>query len=162
MDKLYDKYMHVIYQWHESIRVNTCIRVYEDRKAMNSDDMYYVYGIGVSDFLEPANYDRDCEKQHSMELLGEAYDDYELIAGIMYGNNHMSLDELADLNSRLKEAGAKEVFIHPSFRMSKAPFFIYPMPESDKVREVMEKNAEHMPMHNNDEILIAIKKDECN
>ena len=159
MDKVYEKYKNVIYKWHEKIRVNTCMRVYSERYALNSDDLYYVFGIGVSDFLEPDCYDREAEKSYDMALLGDAYEEYSAIAGVIYGNNHVSLDELADLNNRLKEAGAKEVFIHPSFYMSKSPFLIYPMPESEEVMETMYKNAEHIHIHRNDEILIAIKKE---
>ena len=46
IDEIYDKYCHIIYKWSETVKVNVTVRVYAERKAENSDDMYYVYGIG--------------------------------------------------------------------------------------------------------------------
>ena len=54
----YDKYEYIIYKWSETVKVNTTVRIYGERRTQNTDDIYYVYGIGVSDFLEPDNYDR--------------------------------------------------------------------------------------------------------
>lgn len=159
IDEIYDKYCHIIYKWSETVRVNVTVRVYAERKAEHSDDMYYVYGIGVSDFLEPDKYDRvEQTKYYKEGLSDEAYEDFLKISGVLYGNNYISLDDLNRLNNELKEAGAKEVFLHPSFYMSSDPFFIYPMPESDEVRNIMYHNAKHMPMHHNDEMLIVIHK----
>ena len=119
IDEIYDKYCHIIYKWSETVKVNVTVRVYAERKAENSDDMYYVYGIGVSDFLEPDNYDRvEQTKYYKEGLSDEAYEDFLTISGIMFGNNYISLDDLSRLNNELKEAGAKEVFLHPSLYMS--------------------------------------------
>lgn len=161
----YDKYEYIIYKWSETVKVNTTVRIYGERRTQNTDDIYYVYGIGVSDFLEPDNYDRVKAEEYDRLWFKdneEAYKEYKDIAGWLFGNNYVSLDDLSRLNNELKEAGAKEVFLHPSFWMSSEPFFIYPIPENDEVRDIMYKNAAHMPMSHKDEMLIAIKKEETN
>ncbi len=107
IDSTYDKYVTIVYNWSERKKTSTTVRVYKPRHEIYGEKEFYVLGIGVSTFLEANGYDPKQDwvnDSSSKELLK-----------FMTGNSWISIDDLHELSEELKKAGAKEVYLHPSY-----------------------------------------------
>ena len=116
IDEIYDKYVTIAYDWSMRKETHATVRVYNPRHQMYGEQEYYVLGIGVSTFLEPNGYDPEMDWVNDPELnlsAGE-HNPKELIKW-MCGSCYISIDDLYELSNLLKEAGAKEVYLHPSY-----------------------------------------------
>ena len=115
IDEIYDKYVTTVYNWSETKRTNTTVRVYKPRHEKYSEKMYYVLGIGVSNFLEAQGYDPKEDWVNDPNINTNIdYNPKELIKWVC-GSAFISIDDLYELSNLLKEAGAKEVYLHPSY-----------------------------------------------
>lgn len=58
-DERYEKYLNIIFDWNEKLPdpVSSGVVVYDIRKELYNNNTYYVFGIGVSNFLEEKGYD---------------------------------------------------------------------------------------------------------
>lgn len=137
-DEVYDKYVKIAYYWCEDKKVNRGVRVYAPRKEIYVNDVieYYVIGIGVSNFLEPDGFD---EKKYEIyrENTDEHHDPMKCLK-ILCGSNRLTIDELYDLSNKLKEGGAPEVYLHPSFWTDNKTVVDYP--STDEWLIVIPKN----------------------
>lgn len=122
IDETYDKYMDVAYHWSENKNVNRGVRIYAVRNEYYGDKQFYVLGIGTSNFLEVNGYNKSKEDwiEKAEEKGGLDYDPRRILKTLC-GSNWVSIDDLAELSNLLKEAGAKEVYLHPSFWMDDCP-----------------------------------------
>lgn len=129
------KFMGIVYTWWKTVLSNYGVGGPWVRKAWYSDKDYYVIKIGRPLFLEPDGFVR------KEDITEEA-----IKYGRMLGwENYLSLDQLADLNTQLKEAGATKVYIHPSQYMPKhIPSFKY---------------GDEVPLERDNELLIVIETD---
>jgi hypothetical protein len=114
IDETYDKYVDIVYNWSQTKRTNTTVRVYKIRREYYGKGEFYVLGIGVSNFLEANGYDPEKDWVNDPKINQDDYDPKELLK-YMCGNSWISIDDLHELSSLLKEAGAKEVYLHPSY-----------------------------------------------
>ena len=120
IDEIYDKYEYIIYKWCETKPINQGVRIYGPRNEYYGDEQFYVFGIGVSNFLEPNDYEKSGLKSFTDKVVKDAsqdeqpYDPVKILKTIC-GSNRITLDDLHELSTLLKEAGAKEVYLHPSF-----------------------------------------------
>lgn len=113
-DERYKKYLGVIYKWNKTAQTHLAVRIYDIRSEIYSNETYYVFGIGVSDFLEDDGYDvsKDWtyDKKYTIKQQREMRD---IMKGVAHSTK-ISLDDFSELNRLLKEAGAKKVFLHPA------------------------------------------------
>ncbi len=115
IDSTYDKYVTIAYNWSERKNTHRSVRVYRTRNEKYSDNLYYVLGIGVSDFLEADGYDPEKDWVNDPNLNTDTdYNPKELIKK-MCGSTFISVDDLKELSDELKSAGASEVYLHPSY-----------------------------------------------
>lgn len=114
IDETYDKYVDIVYNWSQTKRTNTTVRVYKIRHEYYGKGEFYVLGIGVSNFLEANGYDPEKDWVNDPKINKDDYDPKELLK-YMCGNSWISIDDLHELSNLLKEAGAKEVYLHPSY-----------------------------------------------
>lgn len=114
IDETYDKYVDIVYNWSQTKRTNTTVRVYKIRHEYYGKGEFYVLGIGVSNFLEANGYDPEKDWVNDPKINQDDYDPKELLK-YMCGNSWISIDDLHELSNLLKEAGAKEVYLHPSY-----------------------------------------------
>lgn len=113
-DEIYEKYVSIVYEWAQ-IKTNTTVKIYRNRHEIYSENEYYVLGIGVSNFLEADRYDPEKDWVNDLNLNPDTtYNPKELIK-FMWGSCFISIDDLHELSNQLKEAGAKEVYLHPSY-----------------------------------------------
>ena len=115
IDSTYDKYVTIAYNWSERKNTHRSVRVCRTRNEKYSDNLYYVLGIGVSDFLEADGYDPEKDWVNDPNLnTNTNYNPKELIKK-MCGSSFISVDDLKELSDELKAAGASEVYLHPSY-----------------------------------------------
>ena len=115
IDEVYDKYVHIVYEWSQTKNTHTTVRVYSLRHEKYSEKEYYVLGIGVSNFLEANGYDSEKDWVNDPNLNHDTeYNPKELIKW-MCGSCFISIDDLYELSNQLKDAGAKQVYLHPSY-----------------------------------------------
>lgn len=114
IDETYDKYVDIVYNWSQTKRTNTTVRVYKIRHEYYGKGEFYVLGIGVSNFLEANGYDPEKDWVNDPKINKDDYDPKELLK-YMCGNSWISIDDLHELSNLLKEAGAEEVYLHPSY-----------------------------------------------
>ncbi len=114
IDETYDKYVDIVYNWSQTKRTNRTVRVYKIRHEYYGKGEFYVVGIGVSNFLEANGYDPEKDWVNDPKINQDDYNPKELLK-YMCGNSWISIDDLHELSNLLKEAGAKEVYLHPSY-----------------------------------------------
>ena len=119
IDATYDKYVTITYNWSMRKRTNTTVRVYGIRHEYYGPGDFYVLGIGVSNFLEADGYDPEKDwvndpKISNYNVRDKSYDPKELLK-MMCGDSWISIDDLHELSEELKAAGAREVYLHPSY-----------------------------------------------
>lgn len=116
IDEIYDKYVNIVYNWAERKNTNRTVRIYKPRHAIYDEQEFYVLGIGVSNFLEANGYDSEKDWVNNIELNSgkDEYNPKELIKW-MCGSCFISIDDLKELSDELKNNGAKEVYLHPSY-----------------------------------------------
>ena len=115
IDEIYDKYVSIVYNWAMN-HTNSTVGLNMPRHQIYSENEYYVLGIGVSNFLEAKGYDPEKDWVNDPKLNPSAgeHDPKELIRW-MCGSCYISIDDLHELSEELKAAGAKEVYLHPSY-----------------------------------------------
>lgn len=115
IDETYDKYMNIVYKWSEDKNTNTTVKIYKPRHEIYGEKEYYVLGIGVSNFLEANGYDPEKDWVNDPKINTDvSYNPKDLIK-FMCGSSFISIDDLYELSNSLKEAGASEVYLHPSY-----------------------------------------------
>ena len=114
IDETYDKYVTIVYNWSETKRTGTTVRIYKPRHEIYSENEFYVLGIGVSNFLEPDEYNPKKDWVNDSKFKDNEYEPKKIVKWLC-GSNWISIDDLYELSNLLKEAGAKEVYLHPSF-----------------------------------------------
>lgn len=115
IDSTYDKYVTIAYNWSEKKKTHRGVKVYRTRNEKYSDNLYYVLGIGVSNFLEADGYDPKNDWVNDPNFnIDTDYNPKELIK-FMCGSSFVSVDDLKELSDELKAAGASEVYLHPSY-----------------------------------------------
>ena len=114
IDETYDKYVTIVYNWSETKRTGTTVRIYKPRHEMYSENEFYVLGIGVSNFLESDGYDPKNDWVNDSKFKDNEYEPKNIVKWLC-GSNWISIDDLYELSNLLKETGAKEVYLHPSF-----------------------------------------------
>lgn len=115
IDELYDKFVSITYNWSQTKKTYTTVRVYNPRHEKYGEKEFYVLGIGVSTFLEANGYDPEKDWVNDPKLNYNI--DYNPKEHLKYmaGDAWISIDDLHELSELLKEAGAKEVYLHPSY-----------------------------------------------
>lgn len=108
----YDKYVSTAFRWSKGKNINHGVTVYDIRHEKYTDNEFYVIGIGLSDFIESDGYTLD--KDPVMKTNSKTVD-AKKIAKMLCGSKRLRLSELSELDGKLKEAGSKAVFIHPSY-----------------------------------------------
>ena len=115
IDETYDKYVDIVYDWSQRKKTHTTVRVYKVRHEYYGEGEFYVLGIGVSNFLEAEGYDPKKDWVNDPNInKDKEYNPKELLKW-MCGSSFISIDDLYELSNLLKEAGAKEVYLHPSY-----------------------------------------------
>lgn len=114
IDETYDKYVTIAYNWSERKNTHSCVRVYNLRHGIYDEQEYYVLGIGVSTFLEANGYDPEKDWVNDPDINKSGHNPKELIKW-MCGYCFISIDDLKELSDELKNNGAKEVYLHPSY-----------------------------------------------
>lgn len=108
-DEQYKKYEWIIYQWTEKVDSKHGLRVFGVRRELYAEQNdFYVFGIGVSDFLEPKSYDPEEDIATKLDPSDRSTIKY------MTCSDRITLDDITELNRQLKEAGAKKVYLHQS------------------------------------------------
>ena len=115
IDETYDKYVTIVYNWSNTKKTYSTVRVYSTRHEMYGEQEFYVLGIGTSKFLEANGYDPKKDWVNDENLNPDT--DYNPKELLKYHtcNAWISIDDLYELSNLLKEAGAKEVYLHPSY-----------------------------------------------
>lgn len=115
IDDTYDKYVSIVYNWSQTKKTYTTVRIYGTRHEVYGEQEFYVLGIGVSTFLEANGYDPKKDWVNDPNLNTDTdYNPKELLK-FATGDAWISIDDLHELSEELKKAGAKEVYLHPSY-----------------------------------------------
>ena len=117
IDETYDKYMGIVYEWSERKNIPRGPRIYAVRREYYGTKEFYVLGIGVSTFLEANGYDPEKDWVNDPKMNSGKEDGYDPKGLLKYmcGNCWISIDDLHELSELLKQAGAPEVYLHPSY-----------------------------------------------
>lgn len=115
IDETYDKYVDIVYNWSETKKTYSTVKVYNTRHEMYGEQEFYVLGIGTSHFLEANGYNPKEDWVNDKNLNPDVdYNPKKLLKYHTY-NAWISIDDIYELSNLLKEAGAKEVYLHPSY-----------------------------------------------
>lgn len=114
IDEIYDKYVSIVYNWSQRKKTYRTVRVYEPRHEVYGEREFYVLGIGVSTFLEANGYDPEKDWVNDPKLNTDPSHNPKDLIKFMCGNAWISIDDLHELSEELKQAGAPQVYLHPS------------------------------------------------
>ena len=113
--KAYEKYYNdVNYNKFSTIACQYCngYMTYPPRKDILAKKSYYVFGIHTNHFVEPDDYPEGETERYVNELRELKMDN---LAEIFLGRRDwMDMDYFIKLYNLLKDAGAKNVWLHPS------------------------------------------------
>jgi len=115
IDSTYDKYVTIAYNWVTRKKTFTTVRIYNPRHEIYGEREFYVFGIGVSTFLEANGYDSKKDWVNDPQLNPDADYNPKKLIKYMTGDTWISIDDLKELSDELKAAGASEVYLHPSY-----------------------------------------------
>lgn len=115
IDETYDKYVTIVYNWSERKKTYTTVRIYNPRHEVYGEREFYVLGIGVSTFLEANGYDPKKDWVNDPNLNTNTDHNPKELIKFMTKDAWISIDDLKELSDELKDAGAPEVYLHPSY-----------------------------------------------
>lgn len=115
-DTDYYKFGTIIYNTVGSYRI---VDVREDQEF--KDKYYYVYGIQYPNFLEAEKEEKSDDYGYYRNLADSDLEAYRMFLNLR--KDSLNIKKLSELNDKLKDAGAKRVWIHHSKQYNKKTNF---------------------------------------